>query len=100
MTRSVLRILGVMNLIFGIALAIGFGVITGLRFLAIDDAEILDGKNRPAVAKMLSHALETGLLEQAILIATADEAPDGCVSETRAAYWVEEGSIHGLPVQV
>ncbi len=56
---------------FGVAFQIALAVVTGLRFVVIDRADVLDKENR----KMLTSLLLNNNLDQAIVLATSEEAP-------------------------
>ena len=56
---------------FGAAFQIALAIVTGLRFVVIDRADVLDKENR----KMLTGLLLNSELDQAIVLATSDEAP-------------------------
>jgi DNA repair exonuclease SbcCD ATPase subunit len=56
---------------FGAAFQIALAIVTGLRFVVIDRADVLDKEKR----KMLTGLLLNSELDQAIILATSDEAP-------------------------
>ncbi len=56
---------------FGAAFQIALAIVTGLRFVVIDRADVLDKEKR----KMLTSLLLNSELDQAIILATSDEAP-------------------------
>jgi DNA repair exonuclease SbcCD ATPase subunit len=56
---------------FGAAFQIALAIVTGLRFVVIDRADVLDKEKR----KMLTGLLLNSGLDQAIILATSDEAP-------------------------
>jgi hypothetical protein len=56
---------------FGVAFQIALAIMTRLRFAVIDRADVLDKEKR----KMLTGLLLNSELEQAIVLATSDEAP-------------------------
>jgi predicted nuclease with TOPRIM domain len=56
---------------FGAAFQIALAIVTGLRFVVIDRADMLDKEKR----KMLTGLLLNSELDQAIILATSDEAP-------------------------
>lgn len=55
---------------FGVAFQIALAIMTGLRFVVIDRADVLDKEKR----KMLTSLLLNSKLDQAIVLATSDEA--------------------------
>jgi len=64
--------------LFGVAFQIALAIVTGLRFIVIDGANVLDKERR----KMLTGLLVNSALDQAIVLATSEEArpsivPDG-----------------------
>jgi len=56
---------------FGAAFQIALAIVTGLRFVVVDRADVLDKEKR----KMLTSLLLNSELDQAIILATSDEAP-------------------------
>lgn len=56
---------------FGVAFQISLAMVTGLRFVVIDRADLLDKEKR----KMLTSLLLNSKLDQAITLATSEEAP-------------------------
>jgi hypothetical protein len=54
-----------------VAFQIALAIVTGLRFVVIDRADVLDKEKR----KMLTGLLLNSELDQAIVLATRDEAP-------------------------
>jgi len=56
---------------FGVAFQIALAMVTGLRFVVIDRADLLDKEKR----KMLTGLLLNSKLDQAIVLATSEEAP-------------------------
>src|SRR6266702_8440297 len=56
---------------FGVAFQISLAMVTGLRFVVIDRADLLDKEKR----KMLTSLLLNSKLDQAIVLATSEEAP-------------------------
>jgi DNA repair exonuclease SbcCD ATPase subunit len=56
---------------FGVAFQIALAMVTGLRFVVIDRADMLDKEKR----KMLTSLLLNSKLDQAIVLATSEEAP-------------------------
>lgn len=54
----------------GIALQIAIAELSGLRFVVIDRADLLDGDNRKALFDAVKIGLDAGYIEQAILLAT------------------------------
>jgi hypothetical protein len=56
---------------FGVAFQIALAMVTGLRFVVIDRADVLDKEKR----KMLTSLLLNSKLEQAIVLATSEEVP-------------------------
>ncbi len=61
----------------GIAFQIAVAAVTGIRFTVIDSADILDKERR----KMLTRLLLTSELDQAIVLATSEEAPPSTVPD-------------------
>jgi hypothetical protein len=62
---------------FGVAFQLALAMVTGLRFVVIDGADILDRDRR----KMLTGLLLNSKLDQAIVLATSEEAPPSIVPE-------------------
>jgi hypothetical protein len=62
---------------FGVAFQIALAMVTGLRFVVIDRADVLDKEKR----KMLTCLLVNSELDQAILLATIEEAPPSTVPQ-------------------
>jgi RecF/RecN/SMC N terminal domain len=62
---------------FGVAFQIALAMVTGLRFVVIDRADLLDKERR----KMMAGLLVNSGLEQAIVLATSEEAPPAIVPE-------------------
>ncbi len=60
---------------FGVAFQIALAMVTGLRFVVIDRADVLDKERR----KMLTSLLLNSKLDQAIVLATSEEAPPSIV---------------------
>ena len=56
---------------FGMAFQISLAMVTGLRFVVIDRADLLDKEKR----KMLTSLLLNSKLDQAIVLATSEDAP-------------------------
>ncbi len=56
---------------FGVAFQIALAIVTGLRFVVIDRADLLDKEKR----KTLTSLLLNSELEQAIVLATSEDAP-------------------------
>jgi RecF/RecN/SMC N terminal domain len=56
---------------FGVAFQIALAMVTGLRFAVIDRADLLDKEKR----KMLTSLLLNSKLDQAIVLATSEDAP-------------------------
>jgi exonuclease SbcC len=56
---------------FGVAFQIALAMVTGLRFVVIDRADLLDKERR----KTLTSLLVNSALDQAIVLATSEEAP-------------------------
>jgi hypothetical protein len=54
-----------------VAFQIALAMVTGLRFVVIDRADVLDKEKR----KMLTSLLLNSKLEQAIVLATSEEVP-------------------------
>ena len=59
------------------AFQIALAMVTGLRFVVIDRADILDKERR----KMLTGLLVNSGLDQAIVLATSEEAPTSIVPQ-------------------
>jgi len=62
---------------FGVAFQVALALITGLRFVVIDRADLLDKERR----KMLTGLLVNSALDQAIVLATSEEAPPSVVQQ-------------------
>jgi hypothetical protein len=62
---------------FGVAFQIALAMVTGLRFVVIDRADVLDKEKR----KLLSSLLVNSGLDQAIVLATSEEAPPSTVPQ-------------------
>ena len=62
---------------FGVAFEIALAMVTGLRFVVIDRADLLDKERR----KTLTGLLVNGGLDQAIVLATSDDAPPSVVPQ-------------------
>ncbi len=62
---------------FGVAFQIALAMITGLRFVVIDRADVLDKERR----KMLTSLLLNSKLDQAIVLATSEDAPPSIVPQ-------------------
>jgi hypothetical protein len=62
---------------FGVALQIALAMVMGLRFVVIDRADALDKERR----KMLTGLLVNSGLDQAIVLATSEDAPPSAVPE-------------------
>jgi hypothetical protein len=62
---------------FSVAFQIALAIVTGLRFVVIDRADVLDKDRR----KLLTGLLMNSGLDQAIVLATSDEAPPSIVSQ-------------------
>ena len=62
---------------FGVAFQIALAMVTGLRFVVIDRADLLDKERR----KMLTGLLVNSGLDQAIVLATSEEAPPSVVPQ-------------------
>jgi DNA repair exonuclease SbcCD ATPase subunit len=60
---------------FGVAFQIALAMVTGLRFVVIDRADVLDKERR----KMLAGFLVNSVLDQAIVLATSEEAAPNLV---------------------
>jgi DNA repair exonuclease SbcCD ATPase subunit len=60
---------------FGVAFQIALAMVTGLRFVVIDRADVLDKERRRALTGLLT----SSALDQAIVLATSDEAAPGIV---------------------
>jgi DNA repair exonuclease SbcCD ATPase subunit len=56
---------------FGVAFQIALAMVTGLRFVVIDRADVLDNEKR----KLLTSFLMNSGLDQAIILATGEDAP-------------------------
>jgi DNA repair exonuclease SbcCD ATPase subunit len=62
---------------FGVAFQIALAMVTGLRFVVIDRADLLDKERR----KTLTGLLVNGGIDQAIVLATSEEAPLSTVAQ-------------------
>ena len=62
---------------FGVAFQIALAMVMGLRFVVIDRADVLDKEKR----KLLSSLLVNSGLDQAIVLATSEEAPPSVVPQ-------------------
>lgn len=62
---------------FGVAFQISLAMVTGLRFVVIDRADVLDMQRR----KMLTALLTNGGVDQALVLATSGEAPPSIVPQ-------------------
>ncbi len=62
---------------FGVAFQISLAMVTGLRFVVIDRADLLDKEKR----KMLTSLLLNSKLDQAIVLATSEDAPPSIVPQ-------------------
>jgi DNA repair exonuclease SbcCD ATPase subunit len=62
---------------FGVAFEIGLAMVTGLRFVVIDRADLLDKERR----KTLTGLLVNGGLDQTMVLATSDDAPPSVVPQ-------------------
>ena len=62
---------------FGVAFQIALAMGTGLRFVVIDRADVLDKEKR----KFLTSLLVNSELDQAIVLATSEEAPPSVVPQ-------------------
>jgi len=62
---------------FGVAFQIVLAMVTGVRFVVIDGADVLDKERR----KMLTSLLLNSGIDQAIVLATSEEAPPSIVPE-------------------
>jgi hypothetical protein len=62
---------------FVVAFQIALAIVTGLRFVVIDRADLLDRERR----KMLTGLLLNSKLDQAIVLATSDETPPSIVPQ-------------------
>ena len=60
-----------------VAFQIALAIVTGLRFVVIDRADVLDKEKR----KMLTSLLLNSKLDQAIVLATSEEAPPSIVPQ-------------------
>src|SRR6266851_4894170 len=60
---------------FGVAFQIALAMVTGLQFVVIDPADVLDKEKR----KLLTSLLLNSKLDQAIVLATSEEAPPSIV---------------------
>ncbi len=76
---------------FGVAFQIALAAVTGIRFAVIDGADILDKEIR----KMLTGVLLTSGLDQAIVLATSEEAPPLIVPEGVKFLSLVEGTKPG-----
>lgn len=72
---------------FGVAFQIALALVTGLRFVVMDRADVLDREKR----KMLTSLLMNSKLDQAIVLATSDEpVPSHAVRGVKFLGLVEE----------
>jgi len=62
---------------FGVAFQIALAMVTGLRFVVIDRADVLDKERR----KMLTSLLLNSKLDQAIVLATSEDAPPSIIPQ-------------------
>ncbi len=62
---------------FGVAFQIALAMVTSVRFVVIDRADVLDNERR----RMLTNLLAKSGLDQAIVLATSEEAPPVSVPE-------------------
>ena len=62
---------------FGVAFQIALAMVTGLRLVVIDRADVLDKERR----RMLTGSLVNSALDQAIVLATSEEAPPSVVPQ-------------------
>jgi len=72
---------------FGVAFQIALAMVTGLRFVVIDRADILDKERR----KMLTSLLVSSKLDQAIVLATSEDAPPSIVPQGVKFLSIAEG---------
>jgi len=59
----------------GVAFQVALAHLTGLRFVIVDAVDILDKHNRSVLFGLLAAALQDGWIEQAVILATSQEAP-------------------------
>jgi len=79
---------------FGVAFQIALAIVTGLRFVVIDRADVLDKGKR----KMLTSLLLNSKLDQAIVLATSEEAPPLVVPHSVKFLSLVEGIRPGKPL--
>jgi len=77
---------------FSAAFQIALAIVTGLRFVVIDRADVLDKDKR----KLFSGLLMSSGLDQAIVLATSDEAPPSIVSQGVKFLNLIEGTKSGV----
>ena len=75
---------------FSIAFQLALATATGIRFVAIDGADLLDNENRKLLTASLSHSD----IDQAIVLATSDEALSSLVPEGVKFLSLSEGMKH------
>jgi len=74
----------------GVALAQAVSILSGLRFLVIDEAEMLDPGNRGLLMRGIQ-AL-AGQIETTVILATA-ERPTAVTSDQLGVFWVADGTV-------
>ena len=77
---------------FSVAFQIALAIVTGLRFVVIDRADVLDKDKR----KLFSGLLMNSGLDQAIVLATSDEAPPSIVLQGVKFLNLIEGTKSGV----
>jgi hypothetical protein len=77
---------------FSAAFQIALAIVTGLRFVVIDRADVLNKDKR----KLFSGLLMSSGLDQAIVLATSDEAPPSIVSQGVKFLNLIEGTKSGV----
>nr|WP_242837396.1 hypothetical protein [Desulfitobacterium metallireducens] len=81
----------------GIALSAVFSQAAGIRFLAIDEADMLDQDNRDLLAEMLLDTADD--FDQIVVFTTVGTVPPQNPDLPGVKmFWVEDGSVRGLPI--
>jgi len=74
----------------GVALAQAVSIISGLRILVVDEAEMLDSSNRTFLMRGIE-AL-AGQIETTLILATVDR-PATATTDDMGVFWVENGTV-------
>lgn len=74
----------------GVALAAGISVLSGLRILVIDEAELLDVGNRGLLMRGVMEL--AGEIETTLILATCDR-PTAATSDAIGVHWVADGRV-------